>query len=116
MASLWFQTAEVIFAPPRTLSQFKALMEDRMQQGGFTAVVNNDSEVAGGRDGGWTSVAPLFKADRGGGTLDYILVIMCGAETMDVAKANVSDVYQMTNWPDVGDLSGVLGRMGGGQL
>ena len=38
-------------------------MAARMESGNFTGVVTNDAEVAGGRSGGWTSVAPLHKQD-----------------------------------------------------
>src|SRR6266478_3102068 len=70
MAALWFDAVEITFHPVGApLSRWKAVMAARMQYGNFTGVVTNDAEVAGGRSGGWTSVAPLHKRDLGGSRL-----------------------------------------------
>ena len=71
-----------------------------VQSGNFTGVVTNDAEVAGGRSGGWTSVAPLHKQDLGDGRQEFVVVIMCAADSVDVAKSNVSDVRLMMGWND----------------
>ena len=101
MASLWFRTANITFdSVTAPLSRFKAVMATRMQSGGFTNVVNHDAEVAGGRGGGWTSMAPLHRVDLGGRRQEFILVIMCAADSVDVAKSNTSDVFHMLSWND----------------
>jgi hypothetical protein len=101
MASLWFRTANMTFdSVARPLPRFKAMMAARMQSGGFTNVVNNDAEVAGGRQGRWTSMAPLHRVDLDGRRQEFILVIMCVADNVDVAKSNTSDVLHMLSWND----------------
>ena len=101
MATLWFDTVEITFHPVAApLSRWKAVMAARMQSGNFTSVVTNDAEVAGGRSGGWTSVAPLHKQDLGDGRQEFVVVIMCAADSVDVAKLNVSDVRLMMGWND----------------
>ena len=101
MAALWFDTVEITFHPVGApLSRWKAVMAARMQSGNFTGVVTNDAEVAGGRSGGWTSVAPLHKQDLGDGRQEFVVVIMCAADSVDVAKSNVSDVRLMMGWND----------------
>jgi hypothetical protein len=101
MASLWFRTANVTFdSMTRPLGRFKEVMAKRMQSGGFTNVVNNDAEVAGARQGGWTSMAPLHRRDLDARRQEFILVIMCAADSVDVAKSNTSDVFFMLSWND----------------
>lgn len=95
MAALWFDTVTMTFHPAGApLSRWKAVMASRMQS------VTNDVEVAGGRDSGWTSIAPLHKRDLADGRQEFVVVIMCGADSVDVAKANVSDVRLMMSWND----------------
>jgi hypothetical protein len=101
MASLWFDTVDLTFYNPTApLSRWKAVMAARMPQGGFTNVVNNGAEVAGGRHGGWTSVVPVHRHDLPDGRQAFVIVIMCGTDTADIAKSNVSDVKLMMGWND----------------
>ena len=60
MAALWFEKVDMNFVP-RDIERFKRVMGERMQEGGFTNVVNNAAEVAGARAGGWTSLAHIHR-------------------------------------------------------
>ncbi len=77
MATLWFDTVEITFHPVAApLSRWKAVMAARMQSGNFT------------------------KRDLGDGRQEFVVVIMCAADSVDVAKSNVSDVRLMMGWND----------------
>jgi hypothetical protein len=98
MAALWFEKVDMWFAP-RDIERFKRVMGERMQEGGFTNVVNNAQEVAAGRGGGWTSLAHILRfstRDRE----DFTFVIMTAADSLEVAKSNTSDVKLMLGWED----------------
>ena len=45
-------------------------------------------------------MAPLHRVDLDGRRQEFILVIMCAADNEDVARSNVSDVFQMLSWTD----------------
>jgi hypothetical protein len=100
MASLWFKTGTtMIFDALRPLTRFKAVMAERMQSVGFTGIVIDDFQVAGRRDGGWTAMHPVLRSDMGQ-RKEYVFVVMCAADTEDVAARNAGDVNAMIGWTD----------------
>lgn len=101
MASLWFNTGTtMIFDVYHPLARFKAVMAERMQSVGFAGLVVDDFQVAGGRDGGWTAMHPVWRRDLEGGRQEFVLVAMCAADSEDVAARNAGDVNAMIGWTD----------------
>ena len=100
MAYLWFNTGTtMIFDAARPLSRFKAVMAERMQSVGFTGLVTDDLQVAGGREGGWAVLHPVWRRDMDS-RQEYVFVVMCAADTEDVAARNAGDVNAMIGWTD----------------
>ncbi len=96
MAALWFRTGStMIFDTFRPSKRFKAVMAERMQSERFTGIVVNDFRGHRGRDGGWTALHPVWRSDMDGGRQEFVFVVMCAADSEDVAKGNAGDVQAM---------------------
>jgi hypothetical protein len=70
-----------------SIGELKGVIDDALRQIGFSDVVNNQSEVAGNRNGVRVSILHLHIADR-----SFYQVFMAAGDTGDVTQGTINEV------------------------
>jgi hypothetical protein len=88
MASLWWQSQRRdVSGALAGVGELRFLIFNELQGQGFTGVVTNDLEVAGGKDGCWVSIAHFPIADRA-----FWEVVMVSGDTVEATRSIADSV------------------------
>lgn len=88
MAALFCNTRRMVLSEELSnAAELKGIIANEMEQGGFTDVINNESEVAGNRNGIRLSVLHLFIGGR-----SFFQQVMAAGDDADATLGLVNDM------------------------